>query len=415
MRPSRLLPLLLALPLAAGAAPAPKPSPDLPLQKELGQSSRAFATDVYGKVVAGEGGNVFFSPASITVALAMTLDGARGETATQMSRVLHLGAPADGVRATQRRQAMMGMLRGTKSYELRVANKLWPQAGYPFEAPFLEVTDKEWGARAEPLDFVHATEPSRVRINAWVKDQTSGKIVDLIPAGALSDLTRMVLTNAIYFKGKWAHQFDKKLTTDQPFFAPAGQVKAPLMVQHGAFGYAAVDGVQLVSLPYQGGDLDMVLIVPDRRDGLAAAEHALLGAGTLDRWLSALADDTELDLSLPRFKATFAVNLTDVLKKLGMPLAFDADHADLTGMARPARTGEPPLYISAILHKAFIDVNEEGTEAAAATAVIVMTTDAVHPPPPVVRADHPFVYLLRDRRSGAVLFMGRVVDPTRAQ
>jgi serpin B len=378
---SRLLPLLLALPaLAHGAAPAP---------------DHRFAGDLYKTLASHEKGNLFFSPASVSVALSMTREGARGDTRAQMDQVLGAGGAL--------------ALDGGKEVELRLANRLWLQAGYAFEQPFLDGTAKLYGAHAEIVDFrgVGAAEQARKKINDWVEGQTNHKILDLIPPKGVDEYTRLVLANAIYFKGKWATQFDKKETHDQPFFLDGKRsVKAPLMHAHAHFGYLRDRGVQIVSLPYKGGALDMVLIVPDAKDGLAEVEQHL----ALDRWLRPLYED-EVDLSMPRFKATYAVMMNDALRDLGMKDAFDQDKADFSGIADPAKTRGLPLYIAAVFHKAFVDVNEEGTEAAAATAVVMAEPDAVHEVP-VVRADHPFLYLIREHKSGQILFMGRVVDPT---
>ncbi len=380
--------LLCAIPAAAGAA-------TLEPAKQLAYANHAFATDLYGKMAA-KPGNVFFSPTSIALALAMTWDGARGDTAAEMGRVLHL-PPLDAAL----RALMMDSLRSGKEYELRVANKLWPAKDHPFEKAYLELTASDWRAKAEPLDYVHAAEPSRLRINDWVKEQTNGKILDLVPGGAVGPDTALVLTNAIYFKGKWITQFKKKETRDEPFFLTnTKSIKAPLMHLNSQFGYSQVNGAQLVSLPYKGGALDMVLVVPDERDGLAAVEKRL--PGELDRWLARL-ESGEVDLYMPRFKATFSTSLNEVLKSLGMARAF-TDKADFSGISAV------PIYISEAIHKAFVDVNEEGTEAAAATAIMMNTADAT-PRNATVRADHPFIYLIRERASGAILFMGRETNP----
>jgi serpin B len=380
---ARALPLtvLLATTTAAHADPA------------------AFAVGVYGKIAERNAGkNVIFSPASISIALGMTREGARGETLAEMTTLLG----GDG----------RVILPKSSAFELRTANRLWIQSGYPIERDFLTAVADRWAAPGETVDFRSDAERITKRINAWVLDQTNRKIVDLVPRGVITDLTRLVLVNAIYFKGKWAVEFDKKKTKDEAFFVAADrQVKTALMAQHGSLPYARIDGAQLVALPYKGDALEMVVIVPDAKDGLAAVERRLGATGALAGWLAGLRK-TELDLFLPRFKATLAVGLAPVLRDLGMRLAFDAGRADFSGIARPASTGEPPLYISAVVHQAFIEVNEEGTEAAAATAVIVSTSDAVQAPPPVVRADRPFLFLIRDRKTGTVLFMGRVSDPT---
>ncbi len=390
--------MMLSAPLAAA-------EPDL--AKQVAAANHAFAVDLYGGM-AGKNGNLIFSPISVSLALSMTWEGARGETEAQMSQVLHLpllhGSPLE----VERRRLLMGGLGGTKDYQLRVANKLWLQSGFPVEPAFLDATAKGYGAAAETLDFVRAAEPSRLKINSWVEAQTNGKIKELIPGGAIDPSTRLVLTNAIYFKGRWAKQFDKKDTKSEPFFTGGKQVRAPLMSADATFGYAASDGAQLVSLPYRGDALDMVVIVPDDKSGLAALEKQLARPGKLDSWLRQMSEQ-EVYLYLPRWKAEVTVGMSALLIQLGMKLAFDPRKADFSGIA--GKGHEPPLYISAVFHKAFVEVNEEGTEAAAATGMVAAAADAMHQTP-TVRADHPFIYLIRDRKSGLVLFMGRTVDPT---
>jgi serpin B len=373
-----LLALLLAVPVDTGAA------------------NRAFAANMYTEL-AKSPGNIIFSPASIQLALAMTAEGARSETETEMRTVLHLPKEFD-------RRALMD-IRGGKDFELRVANKLWGQRGYPFLDAFLEITRKQYDAKLETVDFVAAAEPVRVRINDWVKEKTAGKITNLIPPRALDEYTRLVLTNAIYFKGKWVHEFDKKQTKTQPFFTSGEKsVQAPLMMQNEQLAYAAVDGAQLVSLPYKGKTLEMVLVVPNERDGLPTVEQKL---SQLDKWLGDLGQH-DVYVFLPRFHATLSMSVGEVLGKLGMPLAFSEGRADFSGIS-----STKDLFISAVIHKAFVDVNEEGTVAAAATAILMSTSDAA-PAPAVVRADHPFLYFIRNVKTGQILFMGRVADPTQS-
>ncbi len=239
-------------------------------------------------------------------------------------------------------------------------------------------------------------------------EATKGKITDLIPAGVLSDMTRLVLTNAIYFKGNWLHQFNKDSTQPAPFHLSATQkVEVPLMFQKERYKFGRAkfgeSGLKVLELPYKGEELSMVLLLPDETDGLAALEKELT-AENLKSWTAKLGKP-EVMVFLPKFKMTAEFQLNDVLAKLGMPLAFAPGSADFSGM-----DGKMDLYISAVVHKAFVDVNEEGTEAAAATGVVFGVT-SVPVDPPEFRADHPFVFLIRDNRSGAILFMGRVLDP----
>ncbi len=370
----------------------------------LPRGNNTFALDLYGELREREG-NLFFSPYSISTALAMTYGGARGNTAAQMEQVLHFEV------TTKRLHQAFGQLvetlnaQGAKGgYQLSVANALWGQQSVGFLKKFLDLTEKHYGAGLRQVDFAAATEAARKTINAWVEKETQGKIKDLIQPGVLNALTRLVLTNAIYFKGTWAEQFDKKATRDAPFtLATRQQVKVPMMHKTENFGYTEAEDFQALELAYAGDDLSMVIFLPREVDGLAALEKKL-SLENLESWLGGLRRQT-VQVSLPRFTMTSEFGLQEVLKSLGMTDAFSLPPADFSGM-----NGHKDLFISAVIHKAFVDVNEEGTEAAAATAVVMMRSAA--PRPPVVfRADHPFIFLIRDNTSGSILFIGRLVSP----
>jgi len=392
--------------LTTSAVAAAAPDPHAAEKAAIARSVNTFAWDLYGRV-RGEKGNLFFSPYSISSALAMTYAGARGPTADQMAEALQL--PADWRAGPERIHAAFGHLSADlnaqgKTYELTVANRLWGQKGYGFLAGFLGLVGEHYGAGLAELDFARDTEGSRKTINTWVEKETKDRIKDLIPRGGVQPLTRLVLTNAIYFKGTWQTPFTKDRTRDADFFAPGGKVTVPMMGQTKHFRYAEADGCQTVELPYKGGELAMVVLLPKEREGLAAVEKSR-SADVLAQRLAALKHEN-VALALPRFTMTWGALLADHLKAMGMPLAFDMAKADFTAM----NGGKEPLGISEVIHKAFVDVNEEGTEAAAATAIDVWPTEDVAPPPEF-RADHPFLFLIRDLRSGAILFMGRVVDP----
>jgi serpin B len=250
------------------------------------------------------------------------------------------------------------------------------------------------------------TEKARQQINAWVEEQTQGKIRDLIPPGALDSLSRLVLTNAIYFKGDWTKPFDKGDTKDAPFHVTTRQkFDVPMMYQESRFPFWAGESLKILELPYGTGDLSIMVLLPDEIEGLAKLE-ARLTDDNLTRWLSGLRRE-KVRVYLPRFKLTSQFQLASTLKDLGMTLAFLSDEADFSGM-----DGKQDLFISAVLHKAFVDVNEEGTEAAAATGIVVGATAVLIPKePPVFRADHPFVFLIRDNRTESILFLGRLVNP----
>ena len=368
----------------------------------------AFAFDLYDQLAA-EPGNFAYSPTSISMALAMTWGGARGETADQMRDVLHLGDDADALHASNGALLAAWNDPGRTAYELRVVNRLFGEKTATWQPDFLQLTDAQYGARLEEVDFIHGYERARARINAWVEEQTKTRIKDLLPVGSLDTDTRLVLTNAIYFKGKWKSEFDPEATVPGDFHRIGGAaVQVPMMHQRAQLAYAKVDGVHVLQLPYTGDELAMNVLLPARKGGLAALERGLDG-DAVTRWIGALSPQ-EVDVTLPRFKIDppKPTTLKKPLEALGMALPFQRD-ADFKGMAEDIH----PLYIDDVYHKAFVEVNEEGTEAAAATAV-VMTNESVsiEPEPVSFVADHPFVFLIRDVKSGAILFVGRVADPT---
>jgi serpin B len=370
-------------------------------------SNTEFAAGLYGQLRAQEG-NLFFSPYSISTALAMTYGGARGDTAKQMARTLHFDLPeselapafgelAHGLNAVQSK----GQVR------LAVANSLWPQAGYKFRQDYLDLCEKYYGASIQPMDYVGNTEGARKTINEWVEGKTMDKIVDLLKPGTLDRTTSLVLVNAIYFKGKWVHKFQPEDTRDAPFdVSPQTTVTAPLMHQTDDFGYAEFPDLQVLELPYLGKDVSMVVLLPRAVDGLGKLE-AQLTAPNLAKWMAPL-NSQKVEVFLPKFKATSEFSLGDTLAEMGMRDAFAYLKADFSGM-----DGTDNLFISDVIHKAYVDVDEQGTEAAAATG-IVMVAGAMPiqmAPIPVFRADHPFLFLIRDNQSGSVLFLGRVTDP----
>jgi serpin B len=363
-----------------------------------------FALGLYDKLRTQDG-NLFLSPYSVSTALAMTYEGARGETADEMARALHFTSDRERLRAAF--AALLAQTRPGKKqdYELSVANALWGQRGFGFLPDFLNHTRESYGAGLREVDFVGDTEQARRTINAWVEKETRDKIKDLLQPGVLDADTRLVLTNAIYFKGLWAQQFKKSATKEETFHTSGGgSAKAPLMHQTGDFKYADGGDFQALELPYRGKDLSMVVLLPKKADGLPALE-AKLTASSLHEWLGKLRKQ-EVHVTLPRFKMTREFGLKPALKALGMRQAFVPGGADFTGMA--GSEGRK-LFIQAVVHKAFVDVNEEGTEAAAATGVVFKTTAARITP--VFRADHPFVFLIRDNRTGTVLFLGRLTNP----
>jgi serpin B len=382
-------------------------TPPLADRAAVVEGNNAFAIDLYGQL-GTQSGNLFFSPDSISTALAMTYAGARGNTATEMAKTLHFTLPP------QRLHPAMGGLLGDLNaphdgYQLRAANALWAQKEYTFLDDYLKLIQGDYGAGFKEVDFKDATEATRLTINEWVERQTDDKIKDLLQPGVLSSRTRLVLTNAIYFKGDWQTQFDKAQTKDEDFHLSAVQnAKAPMMYREGGFNYFDGGTFQILEIPYKSADLSMIILLPKDVGGLFALEQSLT-VPNAKQWLGQLRPVPKVILTLPKFKITRQFKLQDTLGAMGMTLAFDA-HADFSGM-----TGSRDFFISAAIHKAYIDVNEEGTEAAAATAVVMrsMMARMQQPAPPVFRADHPFIFLIRDNRSGGILFMGRVADPTK--
>lgn len=370
---------------------------------KLVAGNNRFALDLYGKLRSRDG-NLFFSPYSISTALAMTYAGAGGTTAEQIRQTLALEGDVRQVADAYQALSQMLTSEAASGIQLSVANRLWGQQGYGFLPDFLRLTREDFGAPLAELDFAQ-TDQARAAINDWVAAATQGKIGELIPPGALDAMTRLVLTNAIYFKGGWTEPFEKKHTREAPFFAaPDRQVKTPMMHRQDRFGYRQQDGLQTLELPYGNDELSMLVLLPEKQDGLAELEAALT-ADKLAEWTTRLGRP-EVSVFLPKFKVEAEFNLNETLSALGMPAAF-SNAADFSGMS-----SHEGLKIAAVLHKAYVDVNEEGTEAAAATGVIMMPTAMPQPQRiPVFRADHPFLFLIRDNRTGEILFIGRVTEP----
>jgi serpin B len=376
-------------------------------KSSLSAGINAFALDLY-RQLGEQPGNVFFSPASISVALSMTAAGARGDTEAEMLKALHIPSGTTEIHAAYSKLLADWNAAGEKGgFQLHVANRLWGQKGYPFLTPFLTLTRDDYGAELGQADFVDHAEAARREINAWVEKQTAGKIKDLLPNGSLGRLTTLVLANAVYFKSAWMSPFQDSATREEPFTVSAAEkIPAPFMHQTGYFGYAENDAFQALELPYKGGRMAMVVLLPRKVDGLPDLEKKLRTEEFAK--LPSRLSHRNVQIALPKFKiATPTLDLNRPLEKLGIRKAFSSS-ADFSGICAEER-----LSISGVYHKAFIDVNEAGTEAAAATGV-VMARSAAPPqtPPPVFRADHPFLFLIRDVQNGAVLFLGRLQRPS---
>jgi len=367
------------------------------------QANNRFALDVY-QALKQDGGNVFLSPYSISTALAMTYEGARGQTADEMANVFYF--PTDDV---MRRSAFASLYNALNeedaAHELRTANALWAQKDYAFLETYLHALQNYYAADATNVDFEGATEEARKTINSWVEDQTNDKIKDLFPPGTLSEATRLVLTNAIYFKGDWLAQFDKDKTKNEPFNLVTGSTANVPMMQlvdsDIRFKYADVEGGQIIELPYKGEALSMVIFLPE--NGQLNAFENLFSVENLAQWKTQMYAQ-KVDVYLPKFTFKTKYFMNGTLQQMGMPTAF-SNAADFSGM-----DGSQRLSIQTVIHQAFIEVNEEGTEAAAATGVGVEVT-SVPLAPPVFRADRPFLFMIQDVESENILFLGRVVDP----
>jgi serpin B len=369
----------------------------------LVKGNNEFAFALYGRLRVGDG-NLIVSPASVSTALAMTYAGARGDTADEMAKALHFTLPPDELHPAF--AELLKELNGAgqkRGYQLSLANALWGQKGLSFKDDFVRLTRNDYGGGLREVDFAHDPQAARKEINTWVEKQTQDHIRDLLGPGAVGRDTRLVLTNAVYFKGDWQRPFKKGQTRNEPFFtADGGSVPAPLMHQTARFRYYEADSLRVLELPYAGKQLSMLVLLPKEVDGLGELEKSL-SADRLAGWLGKLREQ-EVVVSLPKFKTTSEFRLNGPLSALGMRKAFRG--GDFSGI-----TAEGSLPISDVVHKAYVDVNEEGTEAAAATGVV--SRAAVLAERPVFRADHPFVFLIRDARHGSIIFLGRVVNPTK--
>jgi serpin B len=388
---------------AAACVPSPPSPSDEPPRVQAARSVNSFGLDLYSRL-SPKPGNLIYSPYSISTALAMTGAGARGQTWEQIAQVFHLSGDVNGM-AGGYHDLMhdLGSPGRPRQFQLFTANALWPQKEYPFHAAYLDLVRNRFGANAQPLDYIADADQARRTINAWVAEQTRNKIPELFPVNSLGSDTRLVLTNAIYFKADWAHAFDKKATSPQDFYRDAQTtVKVPLMFQQAELAYQETADYQAIELPYKDGDVAMLVILPKKKDGLAALEKSL--PQELLRHGLAHASHKQVAVHLPKFKISSEFKLNSTLSAMGMPLAFSGG-ADFSGMS------DERLSISLVIHKAVIEVDEEGTVAAAATGVVMKEAAAISDQPVSFTADHPFLFALRDRRTGCILFMGRVVNP----
>ena len=362
-----------------------------------------FALKMYGQLNKKEG-NVFFSPYSISSALGMTYAGARGNTAEQMKKALSFSGEMKNVCSSfGTLQDGLNAIQKESDIKLSIANGIWAEKSYKFLPEFFKLVQKDYRAKLEQADFVKNFEVERKKINTWVEQKTNEKIKKMIPKGLVGSSTRMVLVNAIYFKGDWTSQFDKEHTRERDFYVePEKAVKAMMMYRKGDYRMTVDADTQILEMPYKGNKLSMLVLLPKKRDGIVKLEKSLTSE-KLNLLIGKLRK-TKVAVTFPKFKAETDYDLIPPFKKLGMTDAFDGK-ADFSGM-----DGTRNLFIGAILHKAFVEVDEKGTEAAAATVVLMEGKSEVRTPR--FTADHPFLFLIRDNTTGSILFMGRVINPT---
>ncbi len=390
-----------------------QPGPATDAETSVVGGNNRFAFDIYAELAHDSGGNIFFSPLSISEALAITCDGASGVTAEEIRSVFHF--PEND---TARREGFFAINAGINGenagYTLRIANALWAEETYPFLPAFIDTAQRYYSAEVTNLDFINTPEDSRIIINDWVEDETENKIKDLLPSGSIDPVTRLVITNAIYFKGTWVKQFEETATHEADFRTGAADetVRVRMMQrtdEDAVYGYTETGTLQVLEMPYaheSGRELSMLVVLP-KNDDLSAVEASLDVEGLSE--LRQSLQQQRVEVYFPKFTLDTEYQLPETLSAMGMPTAFGPG-ADFRGM-----DGTKNLFISDAVHKAYIDVNEEGTEAAAATGVVVGIGAA--PPEddvPVFRADHPFIFAIQDSDTGNILFMGRVVRPSSA-
>ena len=377
--------------------------------QEVFDANNQFAFDLYEELKSGEG-NIFYSPYSISAALGMTYEGANGKTAEEMKEVFHFPDNLkENFAATYN-----DINSGSDDYELKTGNALWVQKDYPFLESYMSLVERYYGGKAANVDFVNEPEKTRQTINSFIEQQTNDRIKDLIPPGVLNAMTRLVITNAIYFKGTWEWEFDKSDTYDGDFRVDQDTaVRVPMMFmepEKARFNYADLGELQILELPYKGGELSMLILLPKQGKSFETGEDYYYTPGDIE--LSKLEEykdqmeETSLDaIHLPKFEFETKYFMRDALSAMGMPAAFSMA-ADFSGM-----DGTQDLFVSEVIHQAFVKVDEKGTEAAAATAVVMDLKAAM--PTKVFKADHPFIFMIQQKDTGNILFMGRVVDPSK--
>ncbi|MBU1535774.1 serpin family protein [Myxococcota bacterium] len=381
------------------------PSVSTAQMDELVTGNTSFALDLYSTVKETEEGNFFYSPFSISLALAMTYAGAEGTTETQMADTMEFTLPEPELHSAFNALDLDLQSRGTgdaSQFRLNIANAIWGQTGYHFEQSFLDTIALNYGSGLNLLDFMADPEACRTIINDWVEEKTEDRIQDLLPEGSIGSDTRMVITNAIYFWGEWVEMFSRDMTAAGSFHKDDGtDVSVDFMHIEASYNYVEGTGYEAIELPYKGDDTSMVIIAPDA--GTLAQFEATLDATLLAGIIASLSP-TGMLFSMPKFEFEHRLDVKALLMEMGMEAPFDGAVADFSGL-----NGGHDLVITDILHKAFVAVNEDGTEAAAATAVVVGETSV---PANIVDIDRPFIFLIRDKVTGTILFIGRIADPS---
>lgn len=403
----------LPMPVASSGKPS-QPVADVPVQPAAAAEDAVGASNQFGfaiyQHIRSREGNLAYSPASISIALAMTYAGAKGDTAKEMRSALAFPESPDALHGGW--QTMVSRFQKSgDDVEISVANRLFGDKRYTFEPAFLSLTESRYGAPLEAVDFAGDPEAQRLRINGWVAEKTKDRIEDLVPPTGVSRDTRLALVNAMYFKAAWGLPFNEDATTTAAFAAPSGSVDTKMMRQTTSMKFAEVDGVKLAEKTYKGGEFATLFVLPKEGDDLSALEKRL-DAKLFEQWTSALANE-RVRMSLPRFevKPDKSIELRSTLEAMGMRIPF-TNAADFTGIANPPSTADQ-LKIEKVFHKAFVAMNEKGTEAAAATAVMMGRKGAAPGEPAVFTADRPFMFFIRDTKTGLVMFAGRVMDPTK--
>ncbi|MEF8879447.1 MAG: serpin family protein [Candidatus Thermoplasmatota archaeon] len=368
----------------------------------LSEDMNNFSFELYNQICSENTGNIFYSPYSVFVALAMTYEGARNETAEEMQNVLNIPRNNDTILKSM--ETMYKVFNQNSSYNLSTANALWIKKDYHILDDYINVIKEYYHGKAEELDFSNASKAAEI-INNWVENQTNNKIQDLIPPSSINRFTRLILTNAIYFKGTWQTQFDEENTTDRDFKLSDGStIQVPTMyLSEKRFNYTETEKLQVLELPYSGGDVSMIILLPIKDEGL---EDISIDSEKLSDLTSSLTS-TKVDVYLPKFKLETKYGLNEVLSAMGMPEAFNPQEANFSGINREER-----LFIDGVIHKAFIEVEEEGTEAAAATGVIVGATSIKPPKTITFKADRPFMFIIQHKITDNILFMGKVTNPS---